>query len=270
MFPSRSAKAAAADEKIPREAVVDKTMISEFIFDREEERKRIDQFLVRKRPFLVYGPSGVGKTLLLRSVLSEFRFVLYCGDSSTINLVFRGLARSLLRMGSPRMKKAFRDEDSIATKSAVSLKGIVMDALREGEYLIMLDHLKRPSYSFAAAVREIMGWGSTPVGAVARSCHMEDTGFLQPLYGDRSQKCEIRNFDDSMANRFVREMTVRSHLSGTNISEFLNKVLEFSAGNPGAIIAMIDMATHPKYRFDEHIKISPLYIDFRMNGGGTR
>jgi hypothetical protein len=245
-------------------------MISEFIFDREEERQRLDQFLVRRRPFLLYGPSGVGKTLLLRRVLSEFRSVLYCGDSSTINVVFRSLAHSLLRMGNPRTKKAFRDEDLIATKSAVSLKGIVMDALREGEYSIMLDHLKRPSYSFAAAVREIMGWGCTPVSAVARSCHMEDTGFLQPLYGDRSQKCEIRNFDDSLADRFVREMIVRSHLSGSNISEFLNKVLEFSAGNPGAIIAMIDMATYPKYRSDEHIKISPLYIDFRMNGGVTR
>lgn len=166
--------------------------------------------------------------------------------------------------------KAFRDEDSITTKSAVSLKGIVLDALRAGEYSIMLDHVKRPSHSFASAVREIMGWASTPVSAVASSCHMEDTGFLQPLYGDRSQKCEIRNFEDSMAERFAREMIARSRLSGSNISEFLNKVLEFSAGNPGAIIAMIDMAAYPKYRSDEHIKISPLYIDFRMNGGVVR
>lgn len=45
-------------------------MMSESIFDREEERQRIDQFLVKRRPFLIYGPSGVGKTLLLRSVLT--------------------------------------------------------------------------------------------------------------------------------------------------------------------------------------------------------
>jgi hypothetical protein len=156
------------------------------------------------------------------------------------------------------------------TKSAVSLKGIVMDALREGEYSILLDHIKRPSYSFASAVREVMGWGSTPVSAVARSIHMEDTGFLQPLYGDRSQKCEIRNFDDSTAEQFARERINRSGLSGTTISEFVDKVLEFSGGNPGAIIALIDMATCPKYRSEEHIKISPLYIDFRMNGGVAR
>jgi DNA polymerase III delta prime subunit len=242
-------------------------MMAEFIFDRSEERQRIDQFVAKRRPFLIYGPSGVGKTLLLRSVLPEFHSVLYCEDSTTINTVFRSLALSLLRRGSPRAQAAFREEDSIRAKSAVSLKGIVMDALREGEYSIVLDHLKRPSYSFAAAVREIMGWGSTPVSAVARSSHMEDTGFLQSSFGDRSQKCEIRNFQDTVAEQFAREVVKRTGLFASNMGEFLEKVLEFSEGNPGAILALVGMASYPKYRSDEHIKITPLYIDFRMNWG---
>jgi hypothetical protein len=245
-------------------------MADDSIFDREQERQRIDQFLSRRKPFLLHGPAGVGKTLLLRSVLSRFRSVLYCEDSSTTNVVFRSLALRLLRSKNARACKAFLDEDAITGKSAVSLKGIVMDALREGEYSIVLDHLKRPSYAFASAVREIVGWGSTPVSAVARSAHMEDTGFLQPLYGDRSQKCEIYNFGEATAGKFAREMIHRLGLSGANVSEFLEKVLEFSAGNPGAIIALIDMARYPKYRSQEHIKITPLYIDFRMSGGITK
>jgi DNA polymerase III delta prime subunit len=240
-------------------------LTTEFIFDREEERQRIDQHLAKAHPFLIHGPSGVGKTLLLRSVLSQYSTVLYCQDSSTINVVFRSVARHLLRLGSPRAKSAFHNEDGIKMKSPVSLKGVVMDSLNEGKYSIVLDHLRRPSYSFAAAVREMMGWGSTPVTAVARSSHMEDTGFLQPFYGDRAQKCEIRNFDDEIAERFAREIVERVQLSATNMSEFLEKVLEFSSGNPGAIVALIDMATYPKYRSAEHIKTTPLYIDFRMN-----
>lgn len=240
-------------------------MPAEYIFDRVEERERIDQFLVRRRPFLIYGPSGVGKTLLLRSVLPPFRSVLYCEDSNTINTVFRSLAVSLLHAASPRAKAAFRNEEAVKAKSAVSLKGIVMDALREGEYSIVLDHLKRPSYSFASAVREVMSWGSTPVSALARSSHMEDTGFLQPIYGDRSQKCEIRNFDSGVAEQFAREIVNRTGLVASNMSEFMDKVLEFSQGNPGAIIALLQMANEPKYRSDEHVKVTPLYIDFRMN-----
>jgi hypothetical protein len=240
-------------------------MSAEFIFDRSEERQRMDQFLSRRRPFLLCGPSGVGKTLLLRNVLPAFHSVLYCEDSATINTVFRSLALSLLRGGNAHARSSFRDEDGIKAKSAVSLKGIVMDALRGGEYSIVLDHLKRPSYSFASAVREIMGWGSTPVSIVACSSHMEDTGFLQSSYGDRSQKCEIRNFDATVAEQFAHEVVKRTGLSASNLGEFLERVLEFSEGNPGAILALVGMANRPKYRSDQHIKVTPLYIDFRMN-----
>jgi len=245
-------------------------MMPEFIFDREEETQGIRQRLAKKRPFLIHGPAGVGKTFLLRRLLSEFPSILYCEDSATTHVVFRSLARSLLRLRNPRTQTAFRNEKAIKTKSAVSLKGIVMDALHEGEYSIVLDHLKRPSHSFAAAVREIMGWGSTPVSAVARSSHMEDTGFLQPFYSDRSDKYELRNFEPSVAEQFARELVKRAGLSAPNLGEFLEKVLEFSGGNPGAIGALIEMASYPKYRSENHIKVTPLYIDFRMNWKNTR
>lgn len=240
-------------------------MSAQFIFDRSDERQRIDQFLAKRRPFIVYGPPGVGKSLLLRDVLPPFRATLYCADSNTINTVLRSLALSLLHAGSPRAQSAFRNEEGIKAKSAVSLKGIVLDALREGQYAIVLDHLKRPSYSFASAVREIMSWGSTPVSILARSTHMEDTGFLQPLYADRSQKCEIPNFDDTLAEGFAHEIVKRTNLRASNMNELVEKVLEFSQGNPGAIVALLEMAKYPKYRAEEHIKITPLYIDFRMN-----
>jgi hypothetical protein len=240
-------------------------MMQEFIFDREEEKKGIRERLARKEPFLIHGPSGVGKTLLLRSVLPEFPSVLYCEDSATTHVVLCSIASRLLHLHSPHAKTAFRNEEAIKTKSAVSLKGIVMDALNEGQYSIVLDQLRRPSHSFAAAVREIMGWGSTPVSAVARSSHMEDTGFLQPFYSDRSEKYEIRNFEKSVAERFALEVVARANLTASNLSEFLDKILEFSKGNPGAIVELVEIAKHPKYRSDEHIKIAPLYIDFRMN-----
>ena len=225
-------------------------MMAESIFDREEERQAIRQRLAKSRPFLIHGPTGVGKTLLLRSLLPEFPTVLYCEDSATTHLVFRSLANNLLRLRSPRARTAFRNEEAVKTKSAVSLKGIVMDALKEGQYAIVLDHLGHPSHSFAAAVREMISWGSTPVSAVARSSHMEDTGFLQPLYSDRTQKYEIRNFEKSVTEQFAREVVRRTNLTASNMNEFLDKVLQFSEGNPGAIVALVETAKHPKYRSD--------------------
>jgi hypothetical protein len=228
----------------------------EFIFDREEERQGIRQRLAKKRPFLIHGPAGVGKTLLLRSLLVEFPSILYCADSATTHTVFRSLAHSLLCLHNSHTQKVFRNEEAIRTKSAISLRGIVMDALNQDEYCVLLDHLKRPSYSFAAAVRQIMAWGSTPVIAIGRSSHMEDVGFLQPFYSDRSEKYEIRNFAAPVAEQFARELVTRAGLSASNMSEFLDKMLEFSDGNPGAIGAMIEMAKYPKYRSAERIKIT--------------
>lgn len=236
-----------------------------FIFDREEELQALKERLQKRKPFLLHGPIGVGKTLLIRSLLPQVPAALYCGTSATAQVVFRSVADALLDMGDQRVRTSCRNRDGIQAKSAVSLRGIVMDALREGSYWIVIDHLNRPSQSFAAAVREIVSWCSTPVIAVARSSHMEDTGFLQQLYSDRAEKVELKNFDSAVAEQFAHEAVKRAGLSASNISAFLAKVLELSEGNPGAILSMLQMAQYPKYRMDEHIKITPLYIDFRMN-----
>lgn len=237
----------------------------DFIFGRETELQTVKERLLNRKPFLLHGPTGVGKTLLIRSLLPQAPGVLYCDNSPTAQAVFRGVAQGLLERCDPRVQTCCRNRDGIQAKSAVSLKGIVTDALRDGHYSIVMDHVNRPSQSFAAAVREIIGWCSTPVIAVARSSHMEDTGFLQSLYSDRSEKYELKNFDSGGAESFAHEIVRQAGLSAANIGEFLAKVLEFSEGNPGAILSMLQMAKYPKYRSDEHIKITPLYIDFRMN-----
>jgi hypothetical protein len=237
----------------------------DFIFGREAELQTVKQRLLNRKPFLLHGPTGVGKTLLIRSLLPQAPAVLYCENSATAQAVFRGVAEGLLKRSDKRVEAACRNRDGIQAKSAVSLKGIVMDALREGSYSIVMDHVSRPSQSFAAAVREIIGGCSTPIIAVAQSSHMEDTGFLQPLYSARSEKYELKNLDSAAAGLFTHEIVKRAGLSAVNIAEFLAKVLELSEGNPGAILSMLQMAKYPKYRTDEHIKIAPLYIDFRMN-----
>lgn len=239
--------------------------MDEFIFNRDEELQRLGEHVRKRKSFLFHGPAGAGKTLLVRGLLPQAPAALYCESSATAQIVFRSLAQSLLERGDPRMRRTCRNRDGIQAKSAVSLKGIVMDALREGSYSVVLDHVDRPSQSFAAAVREVIGWCSTPVISVARSSHMEDTGFLQPLYSDRHDRYELKNFDSARAEQFAQAMVQRAGLSASNMQEFLGKVLELSEGNPGAILSMLQMAKYPKYRTDEHIKISPLYIDFRMN-----
>ena len=130
--------------------------------------------------------------------------------------------------------------------------------------MVVLDHLHRPSHSFAAMVHELMISCSVPVVAVARSAHMEDAGFVAPLFPDRADKLAIKNFDPETAQGFAKLVAEDHKLRAENLGDFLARLVEFSEGNPGAIASMINMATMSKYRLEEHIIVSPLYIDFRL------
>jgi hypothetical protein len=56
-------------------------------------------------------------------------------------------------------------------------------------------------------------------------------------------------------------------LNAANQDETIQKIVHYSQGNPGAILAMIEMAASPKYVTGRHVKLSPLYIDFRLRWG---
>lgn len=109
--------------------------MADFIFGREEELQALKQRLLKRKPFLLHGPTGVGKTLLIRSLLPQVPAALYCENSATTQVVFRSVAQALLELRDQRVQTSCRNRDGIQAKSAVSLKGIVMDALREGSYL---------------------------------------------------------------------------------------------------------------------------------------
>lgn len=193
--------------------------------------------------------------------------MIYSSDSAATQSTFRNLGLALLAAGDPGVVQAVgaRGAEGLNYKSAVALRGIVIDALRKRKYCVVLDHLKLPSQSFAAAVREITDWSQSPVVAVARSAHMEDTGFLRSLFAERTDRFELRNFPKLEAKQFAQECVRRAELTGQNLDEFVEQVLDFSAGNPGAILSMVEMAKRPEYRSAEHIKITPLYVDFRLN-----
>ncbi len=241
------------------------------VFHREQEIDALRKRFAARKSVLLHGPSGVGKTLLLEHVLPDFPHLLYCAQSGSAQAVFRILAEVLAQKKDTEILRRLGDcpADVIRQKKALSLKGIVISVLRGTKYMVVLDHLHRPGYSFAAMVHELMISCSVPVVAVARSAHMEDAGFVAPLFPDRADKLAIRNFDAETAEGFAKLVAEAHKLHAENLCDFLTRVVEFSEGNPGAITSMIDMATKSKYRLEDHIIVSPLYIDFRLQSAAA-
>ena len=235
------------------------------IFDRVEEIEQLRQRLAGRRPFLFHGPTGVGKTLLLSLVLPEFPDILYSSQNPTPQALYRNLAGLLLAADHPVFTKACPNSLlSLQAKTAVSMKGLMRDALWNSKYLVVLDHLVRPSQSLAASIRELMLNWSVPVVAVSRSTHMEDVGFVLPLFPDRTEKFGVRNFDPDTAQLFATTYAERKGLIAENLGQFLGKIVEYSDGNPRAMLKMIHLAKDPKYSHGNQIKITPLYIDYKI------
>jgi len=231
------------------------------VFERIEERNELRQRLSQRKSFLFHGPAGVGKTLLLSAVLPEFPDILYSAGNATPQALYRNLAESLVALRHSVFAESGAD---LHTKSAVALKGLLRDALSNSRYLIVLDHLMRPSQSLATALRELMVNWSIPVIAVTRSAHMEDAGFILPLFADRADKLALRNFDTDTAQAFATSIARKEGLTADNLPQFIGKVVEYSEGNPGAILRMIRMARQTKYLHQDQIKIAPLYIDYKI------
>ncbi len=234
------------------------------IFGRAQEVDQLRSRFVARRSFLLHGPAGVGKTLLLQLVSPEFADVLYSPQNPAPQSLYRSLAEALLERSHSELAKSCPRIESLQTKTASSVKGLLRNALRNSKYLVIVDHLTRPSQALAASIRELMLNWSVPVVAVSRSAHMEDVGFVLPLFPDRDERFALRNFDPEVARSFAEAYAAKEGLTAGNVEQFLDRVTEYSGGNPGAILQMIRMAKAPRYSHQNQIKIAPLYIDYRI------
>lgn len=229
------------------------------------QRDRIGELRTRlacRKPLFVHGTSGVGKSPLIRSVLPDFPNAVYCSDTKSPQAIFRSLADTLMAEGDPTTKFLLKRAPA-SSKSAVSLKGIVLDSLRASSRIIVLDQLLRPTQAIAAAVKEL-AYSSSPIVALARSEHMEDAGYVLPLYPFREERLEIHTFDSRVAAEFTTFVANKLGITANNRQQFLDRVIEYGKGNPGIILALLRKGAQEKYRAGDHIKIVPLYIDFRL------
>lgn len=234
------------------------------VFGRDRELEELGCRLSARKSFVLHGASGAGKTFLVRRAIRAFPEVLYCSNSDTPQLVFQNLARALIAARDRAVRSSLRNANVLKEKSTISIRGIVLDAVRRGSYWVVLDHLRGPAAALSSDTRDLMFYGGTPVLAVARSTHMEDLGFLTPMFALRAERMRLANFAPAEAAQFAEQLAHRLGVRAVNLPEFLQRIVEFSHGSPGAIQRMIQMALLSKYRVDGYIKTSPLYIDFRL------
>ena len=227
--------------------------------EREEEIGRLRNQVKIRKSLLVFGPEGVGKSRLLRTFVECQPLALYVGQTRSP----RDLVLTLLH-ALHSADERIKIPGNGATLSTSSLKGIVNRALDTQPFLMVLDQLDAPSSVVTGMIKGLHYYGRTPVIFASRSPHMEDIGALRSLCVNKSERLEVKNWPPHIALEFALRDAERLRLSASNLEAVLPSLVEWSEGNPGAILRMLKMAHLPQYRAGDQIKAHILYLDYRM------
>jgi hypothetical protein len=227
--------------------------------EREEEMGHLRNQAKLRKSLLVFGPEGVGKSRLLQRFVEGKQHSLYVAQMRSPREFVLALLQALHEAGSE-----IKDPGSLDGLSTSSLKGIVHRALDMQPFLMVLDHLDTPSRIVTGMIKDLHYYGRTPVIFAARSPHMEDIGALRALCANKSERMELKNWPQPIALEFARRHAERNQLRASNLEAVLPSLVEWSNGNPGAILDMLQMAQRPQYRADDRIKAHILYVDYRM------
>jgi hypothetical protein len=227
--------------------------------ERTVELERVMSRALERKPLLVFGPEGVGKTRLLQAFARIEPLALFVPQSKSPHDLLLSLVESL------RAKLGVRSLPSNTSNMSTSaLKGTVDRALNAKPFLLLVDQLQGPSRVVTKIVKELGYYGRTPIFLAARSPHMEDVGALQSLCYDKSDRLEMMNWPSGIALEFARQEAERLDLWATNLDTALQSIVHLSGGNPGSIVGMVKMASRAAYRAGEQIKFHVLYLDYRM------
>jgi hypothetical protein len=227
--------------------------------ERTVELQRLISRAKERKPMLVFGPEGVGKTRLLQEFARVQPLALYVAQAKSPHDLLLSLAESL------RGKLGVRSLPShTSTMSTSGLKGTVDRALNAKPFLLLVDQLQSPSRAVTKIVKELGYYGRTPIFFGARSPHMEDIGALQALCYDKKERLEMMNWPSDVALEFARREAERLDLWANNLDTALQSMVHLCGGNPGSILGMLKMASRSQYRVEDQIKFHVLYLDYRM------
>lgn len=230
--------------------------------ERSVELHQLQDRIRQRKSLLLFGEQGVGKTRLLRQIAHDNKDALYVERGHAPREFLTDLVESQDRAKGAKTKRSRR----LQAMSVISLRGIAESALEDGKKFLVIDHVQSPAPALSSMIKEMNYYGRTPIIFAARSPHMEDIGLLRSLCSDKSERLELKNWPEAVALEFAKRYAADSQLAADNMQSFLRELVDMSRGNPGAILAMLEMARLPQYRVGDQIKVHVLYLDFRMKG----
>ena len=216
-------------------------------------------------PLLILGPQGCGKTRLIQQALAANPQVLYVAWAPTLHALLTSLARGLIAAGHAGFAHRAADPDAwLSAQTSVQLKTILWTALETSPVPIVIDGIAGagfPTYRFLQRVYCTRGMA---LFAAARDT--ESLGTLSRLFWNPGRILQVPPLSAAEAIRLFDAAAAHFALH-CDLEALRQNTLDSARGNPGQIVDMCRLASHPQYQAGRHIQFPPLRLDAVMKSG---
>lgn len=218
------------------------------LMEREREFSKLLQAALQRKPALLCGSPGFGKTRLLlelrRDLLSRGEPVLYVPFRQVLHTFLAGMVAEL---------SLKRHSDS-----SVTLRGVLWKKLESEPTVILLDDIAKPTlpyYRFFERILYVPG-----MALIGSAVQPHTVGALHRIYWDQQTTFSLHPLGKqaaaALAEKAIRLFT--PDLAGSSLQE---QIVEVAGGNPGRIVEMCRRAADPAYRDGDRIRFAALSID---------
>jgi AAA ATPase-like protein len=247
------------------------------LIGRSKEQARLRGAILVRRSILVCGPAGSGKTALLEETLATLPAVirehsLVCKTDGPPRQLWQSLTRRLAELHDGEVISRIEQETGptapldrwLRGQTSLRLRGILRRAMHATAYWVFLEAAARLPDGVYRLFQEWVWSGRTPLVLLARGSTEQDLGKVARLYWHPGLRLELAPMPAEDLADLLEFSIARFHLSDLADAEFRSFILEQSAGLPGRIVRLCELASSRAYQFGGRVKLHTLALDFLL------
>jgi len=244
---------------------------------REAEIRRLSEAVQKRQSLLLWGEPDAGKTFLMERMLAELpegersKWILCDGPASRRQLVER-LVGGLCDAGDALVRGKIRAdgfseaarERWVRKQSSLRLRGILLAAAAQGDYLFFLDHFPPITHATAHLIKELSYHAKAPVYLAGPGYTQAEIGYAWSLYWTGQYRIRLGPLGDAAARELLQECIETFGLDALDLDRFREEVLHLSGHLPGSIVKMCALAADPRYQCEDRIKTKLVHVDYLL------
>ncbi len=248
--------------------------------DRDSERGRLREAILKPQSLVIGGAPGVGKTALLSHVIQSLpaglRSRCLCiGGARDLQDLLRRLIRALYEAQDARLRAQLHREGIshltfeswLKALTSSRLRGTLYRAIEGGDYRVFIDHLSQLTLAAAKVIKELFWMRRAPVYLVPQAgAERLLARFDRFFYWGDQESLTLGPLPRVAANDLLENCIERCNLLALDLTGFRAEVLELSKCVPGAIVKMCALAADARYQYGSRVKIKSVYIDYLLTG----